>query len=51
MIHGLSGIPSEWISGLRDADIVLEMGEDLAISVQGATFAPDAAWEEKYSPF
>ncbi len=48
LIHGLDGIPEEWKSNLKYSDIVLEMGEDLAIGVKGNTYEPDKDWGEKY---
>jgi len=48
LIHGLDGIPEEWKSNLKYSDIVLEMGEDLAIGVKGNTYEPDTVWGEKY---
>jgi ADP-ribosylglycohydrolase len=48
LINGLEGIPSKWRSGLRYSDIVLKMGEDLAIGVKGNSYEIDQEWNEKY---
>lgn len=51
LIHGLDGIPEEWISNLKYSDIVLEIGDDLSIGVKGNTYEPDMEWGEKYPGF
>lgn len=48
LINGLEGIPNKLKSGLRYSDIVLQMGEDLAIGVKGNTYEIDQEWNDKY---
>lgn len=48
LINGLEGIPNKWKSGLRYSDIVLQMGEDLAIGVKGNSYEIDQEWNDKY---
>lgn len=51
LMNGLEGIPAHWQSGLKYSDIVLQMGEDLAIGCKGNSYETDEEWMEKYPGF
>ena len=51
LINGLDAIPGKWITNLHHADIVRQVGEDLAIGCKGDTYNSDQEWWEKYPGF
>lgn len=48
LINGLTGIPEPWKQQLKYADIVLDMGKDLAIGIKGNSYEEDEDWWERY---
>ncbi|QDH78195.1 ADP-ribosylglycohydrolase family protein [Echinicola soli] len=51
LINGLGGIPEPWKQKLKYADIVLDMGKDLAIGIKGNSYEEDEDWWERYPGF
>lgn len=47
-INGIGAIPEKWIRNLRSAEIVRQVGEDLATGCKGDTDDIDEEWWEKY---
>jgi ADP-ribosylglycohydrolase len=48
LINGIESIPDKWISNLRSARIVLQVGKDLHTGCKGNTDEPDEEWWGKY---
>jgi ADP-ribosylglycohydrolase len=48
LINGIESIPEKWISHLRSASIVLQVGKDLHTGCKGDMDEPDAEWWRKY---
>jgi len=48
LINGIQSIPEKWISNLRSAKIVLQVGKDLHIGCKGDTDEEEDEWWRKY---
>jgi len=51
LINGLKGIPAQWRENLKSYELVLQVGEDLAIGVKGNQHNPNDGWWDKYPGF
>jgi len=48
LINGIESIPEKWISNLRSARIVLQVGKDLHTGYKGDIDEPDEEWWRRY---
>lgn len=48
LIAGSSAIPSAWIQGLTNRDLVMQVAEDLQTGIKGSLFAVNRDWADKY---
>ncbi|MGL4292508.1 MAG: ADP-ribosylglycohydrolase family protein, partial [Bacteroidales bacterium] len=48
LVNSESAIPGDWISQLRHKEIVLQLAQDLLVTIKGGIYIADREWKRKY---